>query len=172
MVYVEDFRIKFLKNTYEVHLRIERISQTLKEHIEKLNAHQKRLSKIEQTLLLYKIYSIYEHLFVNSIVHSNISINHICFTEEKELKIHGWSEPPRNWHVSDYKDYLLVCFNVITYNTYEKVSDKILNKHEKELAAYPVLSDKILAAFKQTKTIEKHADIEKSLLLIKSALEK
>lgn len=74
--------------------------------------------------------------------------------------------------MSDYKDYLLVCFNVITYNTYEKISDKILSKFETELSEYPVLNEKIACAFKQTKTMEKHAEIEKSLLLIKSSLEK
>lgn len=33
LVNVYDFKIKFLKNTYEVHLSIEKISQTLREHI-------------------------------------------------------------------------------------------------------------------------------------------
>lgn len=69
-------------------------------------------------VLLYKIYSIYEYLFSNSITHRNISVNHICFTHDRQLKIQGWTEPPRNWHVSDFKDYLLTCFNIMTYNAY------------------------------------------------------
>lgn len=73
------------------------------------------------------------------------------------MKIHGWSEPPRNWHVSDYKDYLLVCFNVICYNTLEKISDQLLSKFDKELREYGALGEKIMCAFKQTKTIEKHS---------------
>lgn len=52
----------------------------------------------------------------------------------------GWTEPPRNWHVSDYKDFLLTCLNVITYNSYEKISDKIITNHEKELSEFPVFN--------------------------------
>lgn len=84
---------------------------------------------MEMVLLLYKIYKIFEYLHSNSITHRNISVNHLCFTTDKELKIHGWCEPPRNWHMSDFRDFLLTCFNVITYSTYEKLSEKILAKH-------------------------------------------
>ena len=127
---------------------------------------------MEMVLLLYKIYKIFEYLHSNSITHRNISVNHLCFTTDKELKIHGWCEPPRNWHMSDFRDFLLTCFNVITYSTYEKLSEKILAKHKAELKAFPIFSDKIHHVFKEGKNIEKAADIEKSLKIFRSSLEK
>jgi hypothetical protein len=49
------------------------------------------------------------------------------------MKLIGWSEPQRNWHISDYKDFLLTSFNIITSSTYDKLNDKIVEKHSSEL---------------------------------------
>lgn len=77
-------------------------------------------------------------------------------TKGRELKVSGWSEPQRNWQISDYKDFLLVCFNVIAQSTYDKFSDKILLKHEKELGDFPLLADKVKSGLR-VKTAEKRA---------------
>jgi len=55
------------------------------------------------------------------------------------MKLSGWSEPPKNWHISDYKDFLLVCFNVIAQSYYDKLTDKIMQKHEADLKLFPFL---------------------------------
>ncbi len=50
---------------------------------------------------------------------------------DNSLKLIGWSEPPRNWYVSDFKDLLLVYFNIITCSSFEKLNEKILYKYKK-----------------------------------------
>lgn len=59
------------------------------------------------------------------------------------MKLSGWSEPPKNWHISDYKDFLLVCFNVIAQSYYDKLTDKIMQKHEADLKLFPFLQEKL-----------------------------
>jgi hypothetical protein len=155
MVRVYDFKIRWEKTSYEVDLKIEKIDGNLREWMEEMVRLRKRLSKLEVLILLYRIHSIYEFMISHSITHRNFSLSRLCFTGTKQLKIHGWSEPSRNWHISDFKDYLLVCFNVITHNCYDKLSDKIILKHENELRMYPVFGEKIQQGFRQNKMIEK-----------------
>jgi hypothetical protein len=81
----------------------------------------------------------------------------------------GWSEPQRNWHISDYKDYLLTSFNIITQSNYEKLNDKFLQKHESEMDLFPVLLEKMQMSIKN-KMAEKRGEVEKNLLSIKESL--
>lgn len=94
---------------------------------------------METTLLLFKIFNIYQGLCKSGIPHKNFNAENIWVTKKKEIKLSGWSEPPKNWHVSDYKDFLLLCFNVITQNCYDKLTDKIIQKHEAEIKLFPFI---------------------------------
>ena len=119
---VYDFKIQWCKTNYEAILSIEPTNQNLKDYIEQLKKEKRTLNKIDTLIILHKVLTIYEYLIKHSINHRNISVNNIYFTKNRQVKLTGWSEPPRNWHVSDFKDYLLTCFNVITYNSVEKFS--------------------------------------------------
>ena len=65
----------------------------------------------------------------NNIAYKNLNLSNLWISAKREMKLVGWSEPQRNWHISDYKDYLLSSFNIITQNNYEKLNDKFLQKH-------------------------------------------
>lgn len=106
-------------------------------------------------MLLHRVLTIYRYLVQNQITHKTFSINNLYFTKEKQLKLTGWNEPQRNWYISDFKDFLLVCFNIITYNTFEKITDKILAKHESEITQYPAILETISNSFKFAKSAEK-----------------
>lgn len=80
-------------------------------------------------MLLRKITAIFDYLQRNQISHKNISIGSLFITSSKDIKLIGWSEPQKAWHISDFKDYLLLSLNVITLSCYEKLNDKLLLKH-------------------------------------------
>lgn len=99
---------------------------------------------------------IYEWLVKNQLFHRNLSIANLYFMkEDNALKLIGWSEPPRNWYVSDYKDLLLVFFNIITCSSFEKLTEKMLYKYKTELEAFSVINEKMQLAFKYMKISEK-----------------
>ena len=65
-------------------------------------------------MLLHRLFTIYGELYRNGYSHRNFNLGNLWITHGRELKVSGWSEPQRNWQISDYKDFLMVCFNVIT----------------------------------------------------------
>lgn len=99
----------------------------------------KNWNTTEIIFLLYKIFCIYSALSKNNIPHKNFNLSNIWITKKKQIKLSGWSEPSKNWHISDFKDYLLTCFNVIVQNDYDKITDKIVQKHLSELKLFPFL---------------------------------
>jgi len=116
---------------------------------------------------------IYSWLIRNQLFHRNISVHNLYFTEtENSLKLIGWSEPSRNWYVSDYKDILLTFFNVITFSSFEKLTEKAIQKYSLELQQFPPIYEKMAAAFKFSKTAEKKNEIEKDLQQMREYIHK
>jgi hypothetical protein len=117
-------------------------------------------------MLLYRIFMIYDALCRNGIAHKNFNLNNLWVSCSREVKLSGWSEPPRNWHISDYKDFLLVCFNIATQNNYEKLTDKLMQKHEAELHEFPFLAEKMQIGLR-AKLAEKKGELEKQIIHLK-----
>lgn len=80
-------------------------------------------------MLLHTVSHIFNEITKQNIAHKHFNINNLWITKQKKLKLTGWSEPHRNWYISDYKDYLLTCFNIITMDNSEKITEKLLEKH-------------------------------------------
>ena len=61
---------------------------------------------------------------------------------------------------------MLVCFNVITQNCSEKITDRLMDKHDKELSEFAVLREKMNLSLKH-KHAEKKPDNEKHYINIR-----
>lgn len=166
---VKKLKMSLCKNLTQIFVETEEMIKNIKDIIEENKKIELRWSKLEITILLYKTLSMMSFLNQNSIAYKNFNLSNLWITVKKELKLAGWSEPQRNWHISDFKDYLLTCFNIITQNNYEKLNDKFLQKHEAEMDAFPVLREKMQLSIRN-KMPEKRADAEKQLLSIKESL--
>lgn len=97
--------------------------------IESNKQASRKWSKYQLTMLLHTISSIYCEVSRRNITHKNFNIGNLWVNAKKKLKLAGWSEPHRNWYISDYRDYLLTCFNVITLGNWEKITDKAIEKN-------------------------------------------
>lgn len=122
-------------------------------------------------MLLHTISGIYCDLSKQNIAHKNFNTSSLWVNAKKKLKLSGWSEPHRNWYISDFRDYLLTCFNVITLNSSEKITDKIVERNAAELSEFPVLMEKMSSSLKH-KAAEKKSDQDKHMVSIRESLNK